>query len=63
MLYGGLLFIFIVHVLIPLLTWMAILFGRITSQNSSYAVVAGDHLSMVSDSAMPIDDWLIDMGL
>ena len=42
---------------------MAILFGRITSQNSSYAVVAGDHLSMVSDSAMPIDDWLIDMGL
>jgi len=42
---------------------MAALFNRITSQNSSYELVNGDHLGMVSNSATPMDVWLIQLGL
>lgn len=42
---------------------MATLFIRITSQNSSYELVNGDHLGMVSSSAAPIDGWLFSLGL
>jgi pimeloyl-ACP methyl ester carboxylesterase len=42
---------------------MAALFNRITSLNSRYEVVTGDHLGMVSNSATYIDDWLFSLGL
>jgi len=42
---------------------MATLFNWITSPNSHYEHVAGDHLGMVSNSATPIDVWLISLGL
>jgi hypothetical protein len=42
---------------------MPALFNQITSQYSSYELVTGDHLGMVSSSATPIDDWLFSLGL
>jgi len=49
----------------PLTTFynMPALFNQITSQYSSYELVTGDHLGMVSSSATPIDDWLFSLGL
>ena len=49
----------------PLTTFydMPALFNRITSQNSKYEVVNGDHLSMVSNSETPIVVWLHSLGL
>jgi pimeloyl-ACP methyl ester carboxylesterase len=42
---------------------MPALFSRITSQNSIYQVISGDHLGMVSNSAAPIVDWMPLLGL
>jgi len=42
---------------------MAALFNQITSQNSKYEEVNGDHLTMVSKSAAPIVVWLTLLGL
>ena len=44
-------------------TNMATLSSKITSQNSEYLVLTGDHLSMVSSSGTPIDVWLTSLGL
>jgi len=42
---------------------MAVLFTKITSANSDYQVIAGDHKSMVSSSSVPITAWLTMLGL
>jgi len=42
---------------------MPALFNQITSQYSSYELVTGDHLGMVSSSATPVYDWLFSLGL
>jgi len=42
---------------------MATLSSLITSQNSDYQIVSGDHLGMVSNSATPIDAWVFSLGL
>lgn len=42
---------------------MDTLFNRITSPDSRYQAVTGDHLGMVSNSALFIDVWLDSLGL
>lgn len=42
---------------------MVDLSSQITSQNSDYLVVSGDHKTMISSSAEPIDAWLSSLGL
>lgn len=42
---------------------MATLFTKITSANSDYKVVSGDHKGMVASSVVPIINWLGSMGL
>lgn len=42
---------------------MAALYNRITSQNSDYDLVTGDHLNMVLNSGAPIVVWLPSLGL
>ena len=42
---------------------MAALFTKITSANSDYQVITGDHKSMVSNSGVPITVWLTTLGL
>jgi pimeloyl-ACP methyl ester carboxylesterase len=42
---------------------MDVLSSQITSQNSDYVVVSGDHKTMVSSSGAPIDVWLSSLGL
>ena len=42
---------------------MAALFTKITSENSDYQVITGDHKSMVSNSGAPVTAWLTTLGL
>jgi len=42
---------------------MVVLSSQITSQNSDYLVVSGDHKTMVSSSGTPIDVWLSSLNL
>ncbi len=42
---------------------MLTLASRITSANSIYMVVGGDHVTMVANTPGPIDDWLLSLGL
>jgi pimeloyl-ACP methyl ester carboxylesterase len=42
---------------------MATLFTMITSANSSYQVITGDHKGMVSNSGAPVTTWLSTIGL
>lgn len=42
---------------------MATLFTQITSENSEYRVVSGDHKGMLVSSELPIINWLVSLGL
>ena len=42
---------------------MSILASRITSPNSDYQLVPGDHINMVSDTGTPVSAWLTTLGL
>ena len=42
---------------------MLTLASRITSANSVYAVVAGNHVTMIANTPDPIDSWLNSLGL
>ena len=42
---------------------MSILASRITSPNTDYQLVPGDHISMVPDAGTPASTWLITLGL
>lgn len=42
---------------------MAILASRITSPNTNYQLVPGDHINMVSNTGTPVSIWLTTLGL